>query len=331
VYPRLAEYFARFNLSRGLSCTLEILAPVLSPVPLVVRPIAQTRQPEGGALGVRTPLGRRKKDQRNASEDFRESVRRGMEVYLEHKVRLENVAHAMVPIRFNAGSGTLDGGGGRSNNGTEAGRPVLEVAFVVDAGAGGDDTDSHDATDDQDEIQRPSLDDRDHGELALIRMVNGVPLLDTSEAIACGIVQGVASKKRLWNSFGLAVAHLANDSGSRKAFVSKAPTFSIHDSDQVAPFFQRGAHSLFQGGSKLEVDDDDIIESDEDHGFDGAESMSAVEQRKRKRAASQNTSKLRLHQLLPAKVRLAKCFCVLQIHAKPSALPLPTLSKVRTF
>lgn len=316
-YPRLAEYFARFNLSRGLPCTLEILAPILSPVPLAVRPVSS----ESDARGARTDSFRTKKARQSSSTDFRESIRRGMELYLEHQVKLENVAHSMVPIRFNAGSAPLDGGGQvGSNNGTDPDRPVLEVAFVVDAGAGGDDAD------DQDEIQWPAPDGSDCGALALIRMVNGVPLLDTSEAIACGFVQGVASKKRLWSSFGLAVAHLANDGGARKATLARAPTFSIRDSDQVAPFFQRGAHALFQGGLEEEVDDDD--ECREDDGFDTGECISADEWRKRKRRAGRV---VRSPQLLPAKVRLAKCFCILQIHAKPSALPLPTLSKVRSF
>jgi hypothetical protein len=328
----LAEYFARFNLSRGLSCALEILAPVLSPVPLAIRPITQPLQLESDARGSRMTGFRKKKNQLLAPMNFRESIRRGMEVYLEHQVKLENVAHALVPIRFAASNDPSEGGNEGSNNCVEAGRPVLEVAFVVDTGAGRDDADIDEAADEEDEIQRPTLNDSEYGELALIRMVNGVPLLDTSEAIACGFVQGVASKKRLWRSFGLVVAHLANDNGSCKASVAKAPTFSIRDSDQVAPFFQRGAHALFQEGSEFEIDDDgDDDERDEDNGFDSRDSTSAVAQHKRKRTDSRGTPKPRSPQLLPAKVRLAKCFCVLQIHAKPSALPLPTLSKVRTF
>jgi hypothetical protein len=40
-WPRLAEYFARFKLSLGLQCSLEVMAPSLSRIPLVVRPFDQ--------------------------------------------------------------------------------------------------------------------------------------------------------------------------------------------------------------------------------------------------------------------------------------------------
>jgi hypothetical protein len=37
-WPRLAEYFARFHLSIGIKCSLEVLAPFFSNVPLFIRP-----------------------------------------------------------------------------------------------------------------------------------------------------------------------------------------------------------------------------------------------------------------------------------------------------
>jgi hypothetical protein len=42
--------------------------------------------------------------------------------------------------------------------------------------------------------------------MALLCMVNRIPLLDSAEAAACGLVQGVTSRSLTWNSFGLGVA-----------------------------------------------------------------------------------------------------------------------------
>lgn len=43
VWPRLAEYFARFQLS-DMPCSLEVKAPTLSTIPLYIRPIFETKQ-----------------------------------------------------------------------------------------------------------------------------------------------------------------------------------------------------------------------------------------------------------------------------------------------
>jgi hypothetical protein len=40
-WPRLAEYFARFQLSLGLQCSLQVMAPSLSPRPLFIRPVCE--------------------------------------------------------------------------------------------------------------------------------------------------------------------------------------------------------------------------------------------------------------------------------------------------
>ena len=40
-WPRLAEYFARFQLSLGLQCSLQVMAPTLSPIPLFIRPLRE--------------------------------------------------------------------------------------------------------------------------------------------------------------------------------------------------------------------------------------------------------------------------------------------------
>jgi hypothetical protein len=188
------------------------------------------------------------------------------------------------------------------------------VVLVVHNTEGIDDA----GEEDEDEERPLTLGETESGNLVLIRMVNRVPLLDTSEAIACGFVQGIASKKRLWNSFGLTVTHLsgalADDSGGAAIKLQK---YGIRDSEQVAPFFQRGCHAQFQ--EEL---------TDAADGSEDEDDASGDERWKRKRAATQQQ---RHPYLLPAKVRLAQCICVLQIHAKPSTLPLPTLSKVRRF
>lgn len=43
-WPRLAEYFARFQLSLGLQCSLQVMAPSLSTRPLFIRPICEIQK-----------------------------------------------------------------------------------------------------------------------------------------------------------------------------------------------------------------------------------------------------------------------------------------------
>lgn len=146
--------------------------------------------------------------------------------------------------------------------------------------------------------------------LQLVRMVNGVPLLDSPEAVACGLVQKISANATIWNSFGLDLALMKlNDSGEHAG--DDAPMFAVDDSAQVAPFFRESVHGLFEGR-----------ENDSDWSSDG-ETFDPNPKRKRKK------EKGGLLSLLPAALRLGEMMMIVQIRAKPSTLPLPTLSKVR--
>jgi hypothetical protein len=102
--------------------------------------------------------------------------------------------------------------------------------------------------------------------LMLVRMVNGVPLLDGAEATACGLVQGVVQKQSVWNMFGLKVSPATTDGGMPFDLVNDessvdsddeaiqggmpgelfVPTYAVRDSDQVTPYIQSGIHDLFE-------------------------------------------------------------------------------------
>jgi hypothetical protein len=333
--PYQSEYFARFTFSRGLGCTLEVLAPTLSAVPIAVRPAVHQSEigqaPTSHATNKTSSSKKRSKKDEAPSEleDARQAVRKAVELYLQTPVELKNVAHSVVPIRFGRANGS---GQGKE----EEDRPTLEVDLVLHSLDGADDDVADDDDIEQeeeeeclDEVKTPLRhEETDAGNLVLIRMVNRVPLLDTSEAIACGFVQGVANKKRLWSSFGLTVAHetcaSSNDGAEGSGSDIKLQRYSVRDSDQVAPFFQQGSHAKFEEEPNEAGENSDDEQSHGGSDYDRTHVRSVAVRGKRKRGGGP-----RRPHLLPAKVRLAQCILVLHIHAKPSTLPLPTLSKVR--
>lgn len=236
------------------------------------------------------------------SELARTKIADGVRAYLKLPVEVKNVAVSCQTIRLESVTNAED-------------RPTLEVALVVY----GDDHDAVECT-----VDESCLSDRS-AKMILVRMVNQVPLLDGAEALACGLVQGIASKQSLWNSFGLEVTNMSRDSSRKSAastenadeqFLDPAnffvPTFRVRDSEQVAPFFQQGTHHLFE-------EEHENVSSDDDDNGDIEQSVLSRGKRKKTR-----TRPL----LLPAQVRLGNILIMVNIHAKPTALPLPTLSKV---
>lgn len=92
----------------------------------------------------------------------------------------------------------------------------------------------------------------------------------------------------------------------------------------MAPYFQSSNHTLFQAEEEDEVDSDQEEELDEDEHSTQDETQDTVPTgSKRKRKGSRRRTFL-----LPAKARLGNVLVIVQIHAEPSVLPLPTLSKV---
>ena len=165
--------------------------------------------------------------------------------------------------------------------------------------------DDHENEEDAHNLDMPSA------KMTLVRMVNRIPLLDGAEASACGLVQCLASKKSMWSSFGLSVSL-----GTPVAVTPLrlfVPTYAVRDSDNVASFFQhRSPHQLFQMHNIQEM----VIENT---------SVKPSEKSDDFRDPSRTMANL----LLPAHLRLGSILVIIQIHARPSSLPLPTLSKGR--
>ena len=221
-------------------------------------------------------------------------------------LKLENVAYSMQPIR-------------RTNTGPRQSAPskdgpVLEMSLIV-FGPELEDTDNHSDESDCESSPHGRNESKkmNSAELQVVRMVNGIPLLDSSEALACGIVNKVSSNSDTWNCFGLCVTRKnENNQGTEPLTEQNTPTFEVNDSAQVAPFLTTSSHSLFYDQSKGL----DHLNSSDDDDFD-------TENRRWK---TKKERQVRCH--LPAAVRLGHILMIVQIRAKPSALPLPTLSKV---
>ena len=364
-WPRLAEYVARFKLSLDLPCSIEVLAPTLSKSPLIVSRSVDAdfdpKQPPDdvenwensvlwspGGTGSQTrhssrditspamdlcSMGSfRKKTfsvnkeksakmikESNHEEMLRSRLRRAVQCYLDRPVQLQNVASCSVPIRFTNTSKSSSTGPDQSTKTSE--QPRLQVSIIVHGPHEEEEWDDEtiDSAEDEDTAKlfttkestksAPTKVDEEGGKLLLVRMVNRVPILDSSEAIACGFVQGLLSKRRMWNSFGLEVTSMGND----PADPIKAPTFLVRDSDQVAPFLQKnGQHQLFSPNDDHDSDDGSLGDLD---------SVSSLHRKR--------SSKGVVERIFPAKIRLANILVIVQIHAKPSVLPLPTLSKGR--
>lgn len=233
-------------------------------------------------------------------------ILRAANAFLKRPIEINNVAHAVHPI-------------GRKSRRNQDSQPTLQVDMIVY-----DDDDSGDEHGDLSSVvANDFMAESPSAKLMLVRMVNGVPLLDGAEATACGLVQGVVQKQSVWNMFGLKVSPATTDGGMPFDLVNDqssvdsddeavesgmpgelfAPTYEVRDSDQVTPYIQSGVHDLFEL---------------EGNGQDDGSALS------RDGASNRQTK----NGFLPAHLRIGNILLVVQIHAKPSSLPLPTLSKV---
>lgn len=335
-WPRLAEYFARYQLSLDLSCSLEVLAPSLCRRPLMIRPslemerrvklINAMKDDKSDAdqnewagydgfdnedentenTNVQMPqVSKAVKEREQAEQEKKKKIAllcKAAEMYKGRPVSLKNVALEMHPIRKHGENAH------RAKNCS-----MLEVSIAV-FGSEPDCSDSDNESVHREYPQSRVVDKSNKSAaLQLVRMVNGVPLLDSPEAVACGLVQKISNNASSWNSFGLDVSLKQLKDSSDESFRDDSPVFAVEDSAQVAPFFRETAHGLFHG---RHCDSD---QSSDEESFD-------PENRNRKRKKERNG----LHSLLPAALRLGEMMMIVQIRAKPSALPLPTLSKVCT-
>jgi hypothetical protein len=338
-WPRLAEYFARFKLSLGMTCSLEVLAPTLSRVPLWVQPnrndhpIAQLGRISNKKKKIQshfatdelsdecsmpTDAASSKNEQKMPPppDPNRVKIWKATQNFLGCSIELANVAHSTVPIRIDG-----DLSDTRSLKKKRLSGPELTVGVVVhgttnmqddewamNEASGELQEETRNLNSDKETFVAESTSIRESASMVVIRMVNKIPILDSAEAVACGLVQCVASKKRMWNSFGLEV-NMNFDSEN----VSLTPTFDVRDSEQVIPFFKQGTHNLLE----IDVDDKDAS------GGSIYESDNELEHSRAKRKKQTNRRRL-----LPASARLGSILVIVQIHAEPTTLPLPTLSKV---
>ena len=331
-WPRLAEYFARYQLSLDLSCSLEVLAPSLCRRPLMIRPpsemerrvrqmdemkddasVADSNHDWDGDDGcddesenhVNVHVVSKAVRERELAEEENNKKKallcKAAEMYKGRPVTLKNVAIKSHPIRKYG-----------ENAPRTKSTSMLEVSIAVFGPEPEitSDSDSESSQNEYSQIKQASGNSKS-AVLQLVRMVNGIPLLDSPEAVACGVVQRISGSATNWNSFGLDIS-LKKPGNSEKHAGDDTPMFGVEDSAQVAPFFRESAHGMFHGrqnDSEYSSDDDSI------------DPESDTRKRKKERSG--------LHLLLPAALRLGEMMMIVQIRAKPSSLPLPTLSKVR--
>jgi hypothetical protein len=244
-----------------------------------------------------------KQSKKSKEEDeTRREIQIAAATFLRKSIEYKNVAHSEQSIRHASA--------------TKGQYPILEVDMVVFA--------PNDQSDDDDD--NPESDEGIHSEtrtatMALIRMVNRIPLLDSAEAAACGLVQGITARSLTWNSFGLGVAR--SNERAKKELAQRGrtfvPYFAVKDSDHVAPFFARGNHARFE-------DDDDGCDNDESD--EDSDSSDCGTEQPRTTTRKRNRKKKQVI-LLPAHLRLGNILLMVQINADPKTLPLPTLSKGR--
>jgi len=253
-----------------------------------------------------------KQEQEDKIIKRRMQMQKSVSAYLKKPIDLENVAHSNQRIRR----------GGAAAAKIVKSAPTLDVDIIVsefdddDDSIASDQGDNHDFRNQGAQKTSPET-DRSKAKIMLIRMVNRVPMLDSAEASACGLVRGLQHKS-LWNSYGLEIAAVQAlpGRGEGHASISEAlhvPTFSLGDSAHVAPFFTKNSvHELLSDDESSDVDgDDDSMSGSE-------EQVTATGKRRRRNKMA----------LKPAGLRLGNVLIIVQLNAKSSELPLPTLSKV---
>ena len=142
--------------------------------------------------------------------------------------------------------------------------------------------------------------------LKLIRIVNGVPIMENAEAHSCGLVHGIANKS-VWGSFGL---DIDRTSAAASNDCSRTPSFVLRDSSLIAPFIKKNSNHR-----QLKINDYEKIYH---------HNHSSQKKKRKKDTCPQND-------FMPANVRIGTILVVVEIHAAPNLLPLPSLSKVRCF
>ncbi|GKY91381.1 hypothetical protein MPSEU_000110400 [Mayamaea pseudoterrestris] len=303
---RLGEYFNRFHLSINLTCRLEVLAPMLSSVPIYVKPLAVDDANDEVSERKGDICVSRETKALAAVNDRLLAVQSSVHKYSTRQVELKNLAYKRFPIRS------------ETHQAIQPDTPYLEVWLAVLS----PEAEVFEAERDDDEDQTVSENNRENGnddiladktcgEFRLIRMVNGIPLLDNIEVLGCGVVNTIASLRQVWFSFGLEVALAKIDKINLTT-----PALEVQDSSQILPFLAKSAHDIFEAGEDGSDDDSTSSGGDSDSDHD------AVQPGRRRRQRDGLACAV-----LPAHVRFANAIMVVHVNGTPTSLPLPTLSK----
>lgn len=239
----------------------------------------------------------------------RELMQKAVGAYLKKTIDVMNVAHSKKIIRRDFPTSLKC-------------YPIVEVDVIV---SGIDDFTNENMTDCSGYALSGNDADYSKARLMLIRMVNGIPLLDGAEATACGVVRCL-QHTTLWNSFGLEISPITTqmlpgviDQPCRSIPETlNVPTFALSDSVHVAPFFTKNsAHCLYDEDEHSHASDCESSSSSDDN------AVRYTSNKRRKIPSSFETT------LKPAGLRLGNILVVVHLNAHSSQLPLPTLSKGR--
>jgi hypothetical protein len=273
---------------------------------------ASHAQPNKRCLENRQYEAKKKDSNRRQRRDL---MRKAVGVYLKKTIDVINVAHSKQIIRRNI-----------TNTAAHlTSYPTVEVDVIV---SGIDDIMNENTPAYGDFALSGNDADYSKARIMLIRMVNGIPLLDSAEVSACGVVRCL-QHKTLWNSFGLEISPLTTQ--SLPGVIEKTcysipetlnvPTFLVSDSVHVAPFFTKNnAHCLYND------EDNNFSPSDSEYDSSSVDDHAVpYKANKRRRTSSLETT------LKPAGLRLGTILIVVHLNAHSSQLPLPTLSKVSPY
>jgi Histidine kinase-, DNA gyrase B-, and HSP90-like ATPase len=291
-WNRIVIYLKRFHLS-PTRCSIEVLAPTLAQLPIVVRSHTDGSQVDSTLSQDFSEALQEGFDSDEDATDENAAVTKVKNAFLEQRKALQlsaqkygyfhvplklcNIAHAENIIQQ---PGQIVG-----NSDPSKASPKIKVDIIVSP--------NEETTEFKDCDGTVAC-------MELVRMVNSVPLLDGVESIACGLVRA-AKNSVFWSSFGLTV--FGGTESDEDTWINR---FMVRDCDQVAPFFRTSTHDLWHGNKDNEVKQDDA---------------NALEGKKRKHKA--------VKAMLPAKVRLGRILVVVDVQAEPNVIPMPSLTKGR--
>jgi len=335
-WPRLAEYLARFQLSLDLNCSIDVVAPLLSPIALSIKPqleIERSSEDNWTHVNCKKPKVLIQNDDDLLSENDLfgnicipemdtlsldgedesseinyqieemkrvERMKVAVSKYLERPIPSENITSHTHPIR-------------RINE-TLRSNPFLEIFIIV--------------YDKELETTYHSSPEYDYSKAhaGLIRFFNQVPLLDSSECLACGLYHSMVGAKAVWNSFGVDLKpsqeYSPNDKPHnslrqvcKNSFVEgksdiyrnlHMPIFDLYDTAHIAHYLRTNdtGHGLFQ------------VDKGDDAYVSGS------------KRASQERCIQKHDVLLPVGARLGTLLVIAHVNANHEDVTFPSLSKV---